>query len=126
MTTGRSLELELAEALLAAAEAHESGRVADVENEYEEFESRVWTADIPLRAKIALRLWDGWIDGRNHDWRYYEGIAESDWPRLARLVADDLRSQRDVTDATILGRFDLPQRKAKRRWWSRRGGERAV
>ncbi len=55
---------------------------------------------------IALHFWDGWIDASNHDWRYYEPIQQSDWPVLAREIAADLRSDREITSSAVLARFD--------------------
>ena len=56
---------------------------------------------------IAFHFWDGWIDASNHAWAYYEPIAESDWPRLARELASDLRANRDITNTVVLNHFDF-------------------
>lgn len=56
-------------------------------------------------------FWDGWIDARNHDWLYYEGIDKEDWPRHARAVAACLRSGRTPEDSTLRKHFDRPPRK---------------
>lgn len=38
------------------------------------------------RLSFALQLWERWEDSRNHDWRYYLGIEQKDWPIIARQI----------------------------------------
>ena len=60
---------------------------------YEEYDSNLPRDGRPEFKKlfIALNFWDSWQDARNHEWRYYEGISESDWPRLAKILIDDIK-----------------------------------
>jgi hypothetical protein len=56
---------------------------------------------------IALSFWDGWIDARNHEWQYYPGIEESDWPKLAKEIVKALAKDQEITQPTVLAHFDL-------------------
>ena len=98
--------------LEAAARAHESGNLTAIETGYEELEAALAQSAAPDgdQLSIACHFWDGWIDARNHAWLYYAGIEEKDWPSLARIIADDLRHDRPITDARVLRRFDLRPR----------------
>ena len=100
---------EVIKGLLLAAAAHESGRLALIETEYDSVESILYINNAPESPglSVALNFWDGWIDARNHDWQYYEGITAEDWPRLARGIAADLEADREITDEVIRGHFDL-------------------
>lgn len=53
----------------------------------------------------ALSLLEGWIDARNHDWRYHAPIQEADWPRMASSLADDLRNNREIGDPQVARMF---------------------
>lgn len=100
----------LADALLADAEAHEGGRYGEIGEHYDD----VYAELLPLDGfserpvRIALDFWDGWIDARNHDWLYYDGIEEHDWPRHARFVSACLRSDQIPDDPTLKKHFDRP------------------
>jgi hypothetical protein len=61
-------------------------------------------------VSLALAFWDGWIDARNHGWRYHEPIRREDWPVLARRIAGDLASGREITDTfpSLLREFGIP------------------
>jgi hypothetical protein len=100
----------LADALLVDAEAHEAGRYGEIGERYDD----VYAELLPLDGlserpvRMALDFWDGWIDARNHDWLYYDGIEEHDWPRHARFVSACLRSGRIPDDPTLKKHFDRP------------------
>jgi len=110
--------------LEAAAQAQESGHLGGVETGYRELDSVLPRTDDPVyhKLEIALEFWDGWIDARNHDWLYYEGISENEWPELARRIAADLREDRDVTDERVLDWFDPRRRRAHPSMWARLRG----
>lgn len=91
-----------------AAEAQQADNVAGLENGYDALDAILPRGEGAEYDKlhIALNFWDGWIDARNHDWQYYEGIGEHDWPQLARILAADLRADREPRDKPILQHFD--------------------
>jgi hypothetical protein len=102
----------VAEALLADAEAHEAGRYDEIGEQFDD----VLAETLPLEdakadhVTIAFSFWDGWIDARNHDWLYYEGIERHDWPKHARAVAACLQAGRSPDDPVLLRHFDPPPR----------------
>lgn len=94
------------------AAAHAAGRFADIGRDYDAIDAAMprTGAGVEHALHVALAFWDGWIDARNHDWRFYEPIAPSDWPRLARSVIDDLSAEREIADPMVLARFTAPPR----------------
>ena len=90
MTTLKYLEARQAfiEELRRDVDAHEAGRYEEVGAGFDGIDAELPRDQGPEFDKlfVALNFWDGWIDSRNHDWRYYEGITQRDWPVLARLV----------------------------------------
>ncbi len=103
------LRERLASYLETAAEAQEAANLPAIETDYDALDEVLPRGEGPEYDKlhIALNFWDGWIDARNHDWQYYEGIGEHDWPQLARLIASDLRADREPQEKRILQHFDL-------------------
>jgi hypothetical protein len=49
------------------------------------------------------------LDSSIHDWKYYDGIRSSDWPRLARLIIADLEADREISDPLVIARFGLKE-----------------
>jgi hypothetical protein len=95
--------------LLYAASEHEVGRLSEIELSFDTLDERLPRDAGPEfdQLFIALNFWEGWIDARNHDWKYYEGIRTEDWPRLARSIAEDLKADRDITDEVVRKHFDF-------------------
>ncbi len=95
--------------LLQAAGAQEIGCLPGIETSYDALDTKRPRDEGSEFDKlfIALNFWDGWIDARNHDWKYYEGIHAEDWPRLARSIVADLEADREITDVVVLKHFDL-------------------
>jgi hypothetical protein len=99
---------QFATALEGAAEAHERGDVAMIDAGYDEIDAILPRGAGPEYDKLhlALHFWDSWADARNHEWRYYDGIDEGDWPILARGIAADLRANRGIQERRVLAHFD--------------------
>lgn len=97
----------LASALVAAAAAHEAKRYDHVDDGFDEIEAEVRDDSVPPGAptRFALDFWDGWIDARNHDWLYYDGISKDDWPIHARVVAECVRTSRVPDDPALRNHF---------------------
>lgn len=53
---------------------------------------------------------DGLIDSRNHNWLYYKGIKQSDWPVLAKRIVKSLEADEEISEPMVLGHFDLRAR----------------
>ena len=90
------------------AAAHRAGAYDEIGRRFDAVERHFPHGTAPElgRLHIALTFWDAWVDARNHGWPRGP-IGEADWPRLADIVVADLAADRDITDATILARFDL-------------------
>jgi hypothetical protein len=101
--------------LLQAASAHEAGRLQGVATSYDALDANLPREAGPEfdRLLIALNYWEGWIDARNHNWQYYEGMREADWPQLARSIVADLEADREITNGLVLTHFDYRNRKTK-------------
>lgn len=128
MTTEPSGPEILADALLKDAEAHEDGRYDDIGERYDDVYGELLPMDDVKdpHVSLALGFWDGWSDARNHDWQYYEGIGERDWPRLrGKSTVDMLRTGADPADPVLLRHFRraprTPFRERLRAWIQRRG-----
>ena len=117
--------------LRRAADAHEDGRIKDVEDGFEAFDAMLPRDATPQFDKLhtGLVFWDSWIDAAEHAWQFYEPIEQDDWPRLARLIADAVEADQDITDPLVIEMFDLRRKKksAFQRMlemvWPGRGGE---
>lgn len=112
----------LIDELLHSEDAHDAGQIWSIDGSYDQLEEDV-LVDNPGsefdKLKIALEFWAGWIDARNHDWKYYEGIKASDCPQLARLIVQDLKADRETVDERIRRHFDYRYREDKPWIWER-------
>jgi hypothetical protein len=97
------------------ADAHESGRYRDIGGSFDELDANLPHDGGPEfdRLLIALAFWEGWIDARNHDWLYYDGIGQADWPVLARRMVESLAEDREITEPSILAHFDFRARQPR-------------
>jgi hypothetical protein len=115
----------LIDELLQSADAHEAGNIWQIDGSCEQLEEMLLTNNPEPefdKLKIALEFWNGWIDSRNHDWMFYEGIEESDWPKLARLIVDDLKMERETADERVRSHFDYRISETKPGIWERLAG----
>ncbi len=108
MSTYAAARDALVAELRGDAAAHEAERYDAIGRRFDAIEHRFPTGTAPElgRLHIALAFWDGWIDARNNGWPMGP-IARGDWPVLARRVAADLEADREISDETVLARFDL-------------------
>src|SRR6266568_2607216 len=99
----------IADALERAATAHEARR-------YRELAPILKQVDVPAtrgegssfaKIGIALNFFDGWVEAADRQGHYYDGISQADWPRLARVVATALRTDRDIPVPVVLQHFAL-------------------
>lgn len=125
------IKQRLTSELWRSADAHEMGQIWEIDGSYDQLEQEILT-DHPEpnfdKLKIALEFWAGWIDSRNHDWKFYEGIEASDWPKLARVIVNDLKADRETVDERVTRHFDYRIREVSPGIWKRlakfvKGGE---
>ena len=105
---------DLISGLLQAASEHEADHLSEIETSYDTLDERLPRGTGPEFDKlfITLNFWGGWIDARNHDWQYDEGICAEYWSRLARsivedLIVEDLRADPEINDGLIRKHFDF-------------------
>ena len=87
----------LREHLLRDAQLHISEDYWGIGDNFDEFDTTLPRNDDPKLRKlhIALNFWDGWQDARNHDWLFYEGISQGDWPERATALIQDIEEERE-------------------------------
>jgi uncharacterized membrane protein YeaQ/YmgE (transglycosylase-associated protein family) len=100
---------QLVNELLTDAMAHDAERYGEVGRRLDNIERSLPHGGAPElgRLRVALTFWDAWIGARNRGWEPISGIAKTEWPMLARIVAADLEGDRDVTDSRVVARFDV-------------------
>lgn len=109
----REAKQKLIDELVRSVEAQEAGKIWEIDGSLDQLEEEILTHNPEPefdKLKIAIEFWSGWIDSRNHSWKFYEGIKASDWPQLARLIVDDLRADREPDDGRIKRHFDYRNR----------------
>jgi hypothetical protein len=97
------------ESLYRDVAAHEAGNYEKIGLGYDELDGGLPRGSGAEFDKlfIALIFWDSWIDARNHEWRYYPGVGQSDWPNLAKEIVKALGQDQEITEPTVLAHFDL-------------------
>jgi hypothetical protein len=91
-----------------AIKEQKDGRFESIDKGFDDFDEHLPRGQKGLEnIFIGLNFWDGWIDARNHDWNYYKGIEKNDWPRLAKIIVDDLKCNREINETIILKHFDF-------------------
>ncbi len=97
----------LAGALEREADAHDAGEFANTEARMEAVRRKVATFnDIPRPVyKLAMRFWKAWAREARFDWNHYEPISKDDWPRMARTIAESVRTGHLPNDKAILKHF---------------------
>lgn len=105
--TPREATRLMVETLARAIRVHEQGTAQEIGLDYDD----VLKALLPIppeaefAAELALRFYDSWGDAARHDWKYYPGIADEDWPRLARRLIAFLESGERVDDPLLVRKF---------------------
>jgi hypothetical protein len=102
----------VAAALRLDAAAQDAGDFEAIAKRYDEVYAEVLSlcSSYPDTVATGFTFWDWWADARNHDWKYYEGIARDDWSRLARHVADSIEAGRPISDPVLIRHFERARR----------------
>jgi hypothetical protein len=105
----------LARALELDAEAQERGELDNIGMQYDEVLGQILPIDdIPDQVfNMAFGFWSDWLDAKNHNWLHHEPMTKSDWPKVARIIAQSVRELTIPSDPTIQKLF-LPAPKAPR------------
>ncbi|MDH4162262.1 MAG: hypothetical protein OEW15_06170 [Nitrospirota bacterium] len=97
----------LIESLSHDIESHSRGDFKKVGEGFDKFDQNLPRNSGPEFKKLflALNFWDCWQDARNHEWRYYKGISQADWPRFAKIIVKDIEEDKEITSNLILEHF---------------------
>ncbi len=90
--------------------AHENGKWLDVEGYLDKYEAAIPRNEIASNSLLYLTLefWSAWADSANHDrWDFYPPIGKNDYPRLARVIVNNLQSNAEITDKEIIKNFSM-------------------
>lgn len=90
------------------AQAHEAENYDAIGRRFDAVEYHFPRGTEPELGKlhIALAFWDGWVHARNHGWPAGP-IGLTEWPKLARSIAADLKADHDIGSEDVLAHFDL-------------------
>lgn len=90
------------------ADAHERERYDEIGRRFDALEHAFPRGNEAglSRLRTAMVFWDAWIDARNHGWQVTSGIQPSEWPVLARAVADDLAADREISNPRVREQFE--------------------
>jgi hypothetical protein len=99
----------LLEQLRRDIESHSLGEFKKVGEGFEHVDQNLPRNSGPEFNKLflALNFWDSWQDARNHEWHYYKGISQADWPQLAKIIIKDIEEDKEITSRVILDHFDF-------------------
>jgi hypothetical protein len=117
------LRQSLAVRLREDARSHREGRFTSIGQSYWDLDHAAYKelkSDDPLL--IAHAFWDSWADARNHDWQFYPGIGQDDWPKLAEYLAVALEQGNPVEERVLRDLFVPRQRQRSVKWWKAIGG----
>lgn len=88
--------------------AHEAGKWLDVEDNLDKYEVAIPRNEIPSNSLLYLTLefWSAWADSANHEhWGFYPPMGKNDYPRLAKVILSNLRSNTEITNEEIIKNF---------------------
>ena len=103
-----SARAAIVEHLIGDAALHDARRYDEIGRRFDAVARAFPLGDTPnlVELRLGLIFWDAWIDARNLGWRSSAGIAEAEWPVLARAIAADLAAERPIADARVRSQFD--------------------
>ncbi len=107
----------LAGALEREADAHDAGEFSNTEARMEAVRRKVASFnDIPRPVyKLAMKFWKAWAREARFNWNHFEPMSKGDWPRMARTIAQSVRTGHLPNDKAILENF--VHRRPKLRWF---------
>ena len=95
------------EAIENALVSHEKQDFFSIGDELDELEIQLYKQELAEGSLllIAHEFLTGWSDSAAHDWYHWEPMKKDDWPRLANVLLNDLRANREVTNTELLSEF---------------------
>lgn len=94
----------IVEVLRRDAELHERGEFASMGEYYDDLDSHWPRCSNADQLGIAWTFYDLWISARDHNFMQTR-VAQDDWPKYARSIADTLAAGGEITDPVLLEEF---------------------
>jgi hypothetical protein len=110
MLDGDASRNALINALAADLERYSIGNIKEFGSEFDRLDDEIPRTIADANFWIAFNFWEAWIDQMNHGFRqlFYD-IPREDWPTFCEHILEALRSGKEITDWTVLDRFDSRQ-----------------
>lgn len=90
--------------------AHENTNWLELENNLDVYEITIPREKVAPNSLLYLTLefWSAWADSANHDhWTFYPPLGKGDYPRLAKVLLNNLQSNTEVTNEEIIKNFSV-------------------
>jgi len=87
--------------------AHENEDWLAIWDGYEKFENLLQNGETEHSNLLGITLgfWCTWADCAETDWRLCWSMQEQDWPRLAKILLNDLKLNQEVSNEELLSLF---------------------
>jgi hypothetical protein len=90
--------------------SHENANWLELENNLDVYENAMPREEVSPNSLLYLTLefWSAWADSANHDhWDFYPPMGKNDYPRLAKILLNNLQSNAEVTNEEIVKNFSV-------------------
>jgi hypothetical protein len=90
--------------------SHENANWLELENNLDLYENAIPREEVSPNSLLYLTLefWSAWADSANHDhWDFYPPMGKNDYPRLAKILLNNLQSNAEVTNEEIVKNFSV-------------------
>ncbi len=90
--------------------AHDDANWLELENNLDVFEITIPREEVAPNSLLYLTLefWSAWADSANHDyWKFYPPMDKNDYPRLAKVLLNNLQSNTEVKNEEIIENFSV-------------------
>ena len=90
-----------------ALKKHEAKDYLLIADNIDKFEALLDVKEIAQGSNLhlALEFLSCWGDSAAHDWYHYEPLKKEDWPRMGKIILNDLKANREISDPEILYEF---------------------
>lgn len=107
MTDEDQARIHAVKYLTRAIESHERGDFLSVSDGYNEYTQQLSRHDRSPDGLLFItqEFWLHWARSAERTQGYYSPILKDEWPKLARILLEDLKNNRNVTNKTILEHF---------------------
>ena len=101
-----------------AIRVHEHGPLkscAEIDEIGDRYEEAIDKLNEPIADSlyITMELLSGWCDSCYHDWQFYPGLNQNDWPLLAQELLENLQNNKEITNQKLKDFRPKPQKQGK-------------